>query len=373
MNRFKRWQILGAIALGIFLLVGLLLAPAQVPDHIGSTYTRGPSGYGAWYSWMETQGATISRWRRPAMELDQPEGSVLIQIYSRPRSLTADWELQDWVQAGNTLIAVGVEQPVTGAKFRSAIMTPWGLGRVETRRRRSGGENALWGDRFGAVVWREQRGEGEIIAVTTPFLAANAYQDHPANFQLLAHLVLQPGAELGEGVDFTARPVWVDEYIHGYRDPAPADADPTPGNIWAYLAQTPLLPMAIQGGILAVVAIAALNRRFGPVQIPPVPPENNSQAYIEALAAVLSRAKQHRFALDLLTPEAQRQLQESLGFGPAPMTHEELRAAWIAQGRSPQAIQALLNLKPNPRPSEAELLATLQAWQEVLGTSELKP
>ncbi|MEA5420637.1 DUF4350 domain-containing protein [Spirulina sp. CCNP1310] len=371
MNRFKRWQIVGAVALGLFLLVGLLLAPAQVPDHIGSTYTRGPSGYGAWYSWMETQGATISRWRRPATELEQPEGSVLIQIYSHPRSLSEDWELDTWVREGNTLIAVGVNQPVTGAKFRSAIMTPWGLGRVETRRRRLGEENKLWGDRFGAVVWREQRGEGEIIAVSTPFLAANAYQDHPANFQLLAHLALQPGEELGETLDFTARPVWVDEYLHGYRDPDPADTEETPDNIWAYFARTPLLPMAIQGGILGLVAIAALNRRFGPVQIPPVPPENNSQAYIEALAAVLSKAEQHRFALDILTPEATRQLQESLGFGPTPMTPEELRAAWIAQGKSPQALQALL--KPNPRPSEAELIATLQAWQNVLDSPEPKP
>jgi len=371
MDRFKRWQIVGAIALGILLLVGLFLAPAQVPDHIGSTYTRGPSGYGAWYGWMETQGATISRWRRPATELEQPEGSVLIQIYSHPRSLSEDWELDAWVRDGNTLIAVGVEQPVTGAKFRSAIMTPWGLGRVETRRRRLGEENKLWGDRFGAVVWREQRGEGEIIAVSTPFLAANAYQEHPANFQLLAHLALQPGEELGETLDFTARPVWVDEYLHGYRDPDPTNGEETaPDNIWAYFARTPLLPMAIQGGILGLVAIAALNRRFGPVQIPPVPPENNSQAYIEALAAVLSKAEQHRFALDLLTPEATRQLQESLGFGPTPMTPEELRAAWIAQGKSPQALQALLN--PNPRPSEADLIATLQAWQNVLKSLEPK-
>ncbi|TVQ50910.1 MAG: DUF4350 domain-containing protein, partial [Spirulina sp. DLM2.Bin59] len=190
----------------------------------------------------------------------------------------------------------------------------------------------------------------------------------------LAHLALQPGEELGEAIDFTARPVWVDEYLHGYRDPDPTNGEETaPDNIWAYFARTPLLPMAIQGGILVMVAIAALNRRFGPVQIPPVPPENNSQAYIEALAAVLSKAEQHRFALDLLTPEATRQLQESLGFGPTPMTPEELQAAWVAQGKPPQALQALLNLKPNPRPTEADLIATLQAWQKVLDSPEPNP
>jgi len=52
------------------------------------------------------------------------------------------------------------------------------------------------------------------------------------------------------------------------------------------------------------------------------------------------------------------------------MTPEELRAAWIAQGKSPQALQALLN--PNPRPSEADLIATLQAWQNVLKSLEPK-
>jgi hypothetical protein len=48
---------------------------------------------------------------------------------------------------------------------------------------------------------------GEITFVVNAFLAANAYLNAPGNFALLTDLVTRNGGQ-----------VWVDEYLHGYRD-----------------------------------------------------------------------------------------------------------------------------------------------------------
>jgi hypothetical protein len=359
---------------GFFLLLSVAIAPAQTPLYSGSTYTRGPEGYGAWYAWAQAEGMDLQRWQRPAADFsathaDSP-GQTFLQIYP---SLIPDPspspELAAWISAGNTLVQVGVRQPVTAAPFESTPNTPWGAGELDTRRRKLAATAGIWSDPFGAIAWRESVGHGEVIRVTTPFLAANAYQETRANFQLLAHLVVQPQDPLGTAIDFQARSVWVDEYLHGYEDEGAIATDSDRDTLWGYLAQTALAPLVIQGAIVTLIALIALNRRFGAAQPLTAPMENNSQAYINALASVLAKAEQHHFVLQLLSAEKQRQLQHQLGLGSTLLTPDDLRAAWVEQGRSLRDLNPVLHLQTKSRLSKGELQQWLQQWEAIASQS----
>jgi hypothetical protein len=67
LKAWKNWGIV-AIALGSLLLLTVIAAP-QNPRLSGSTYSHAPSGYGAWYEFMEQQGVSMQRWEQPFSEL----------------------------------------------------------------------------------------------------------------------------------------------------------------------------------------------------------------------------------------------------------------------------------------------------------------
>ena len=83
----------------------------------------------------------------------------------------------------------------------------------------------------------------------TPYLAANAYANEPGNFAFLANLVQQAGGT-----------IYVDEYIHGYKD-SDVVVEEVAGSWINYLAETPLLIAAAQ--VLVVLLIALLANRLG--------------------------------------------------------------------------------------------------------------
>jgi hypothetical protein len=99
--------------------------------------------------------------------------------------------------------------------------------------------------------------------------------------------------------------------------------------------------------------------------------ENNSQAYIQALASVLAKAEQHHFVLQLLSAEKQRQLQHQLGLGSALLAPDELRAAWVERGRSLRDLNRVLLPLTKTRLSTAELRQWLQQWDAI--ASSLSP
>jgi hypothetical protein len=373
---FRHWPRGVLILVGFALLLSVAIAPAQVPLYSGSTYTRGPEGYGAWYAWAQDEGMALQRWQRPAADFPAAHsaspGQTFLQIYPSitPNPVISP-ELAAWIRAGNTLVQLGIRQPVTAAPFHRQPNTPWGAGEIDTRRRKLEATAGIWTDPYGAIAWRESVGNGEIIRVITPFLAANAYQARLANFQLLAHLVLQPQAPLGEAINVQARAVWVDEYLHGYEDEGAIASGEAQDSVWGYLARTALAPLVLQGAIASIIALIALNRRFGLAQPLASPVENNSQAYIQALASVLAKAEQHHFVLQLLSAEKQRQLQHQLGLGSALLAPDELRAAWVERGRSLRDLNRVLLPLTKTRLSTAELRQWLQQWDAI--ASSLSP
>lgn len=302
----RRW--LWAFLL-IPLLVVLIFASLRAPAMQGSTYSRAPSGYGAWYASLQQQGITVKRWQRPLEELMEvpslPKGEevthhggknnppagilsrlqeapiTLVQIANGREKVSLPIAHQDWIEQGNVVVLLGVRSPVTNAPFSSSVPSPAGAVKVETRRRHTevaAVQAILLKDAAGAVVWEQVLGQGKIISVVTPHLAANAYQNEPGNFKLLTKLVTAPG-----------NLIWIDEYSHGFRDQKPIAKDRS-GSLARYLAQTSLPVLAMQALIILLVLIWEKNQRFGlPVKLLPSKLDN-SEAYIQALAGVLQKA-----------------------------------------------------------------------------------
>jgi hypothetical protein len=302
------------------------------------------------------------------------------------REVVSDSE-KKWVEQGNTLVKLGVRAPVTPAPFSSLHPASAGEIKIDTGRRYPSAKKQVLDDRFGAIVWKKPVGKGTVYFASTSHLAANAYQDFPGNYEFLAGLVTQEGGEpeiegteqalavkliqnlshpQSQGTSKILNKVWVDEYIHGYKDPEVIERE-YEGNLFTYLAKTPLFPVLIQGTIILLVAIFAGWNRFGQPVTLSAPQVDNSEAYIQALAGVLQKANSTDFAVETIGKEEQLQLQKALLLGQGSLESETLTNAWVQQtGRKAAELSELL---PSPshkrRISDSDLLAWLGKWQQI--------
>lgn len=357
MNFFKpRWAILAAISLGCLVFLTFFLAPSRDRLSSGSTYSRAPDGYGAWYAFMEKRGTPVRRWERSFAGLENQTSIALLRVRGGLGGFKIDSAERLWIERGNTLITLGVWQPVTEAPFRSLIESSQGQVKIETGRRAplENEQTQRLGDRFGAIVWEETLKKGRAIWIVTPHFAANTYQNEPGNFAFLTQLLTE-----------TKQPIWVDEYLHGYRDLKGEKEEVTIESWVDYLARTPLLPIAVQGGIILLVAIVAQNRRFGRPQTIEPPETNNNKAYIQALASVLHKAGSRDFIAKTIGKAEQLALQEHLGLGTNLLEPEAVLSAWEAQtGGSAAELQSLLQSASKLK-SDRQFLTWLEKWQTI--------
>ncbi len=355
--RNKRLWGLGAIALGIIVLLMLIASSGSDAQLRGSSYNRTPDGYGAWYSYMEERGTPITRWRKPADDLADETGITLVRVsggFLNPFSS----DLNSWLSRGNRLVQVGHHGRVTDAQFSSIVSSDVGAITLKTRRRNlneSSGSTLVLQDDYGAIAWSRTYGDGEVIFIVPSDFAANAYQDAPGNYEFLAQLVAQEGDRL-----------LIDEYIHGYKD-ADVILEEVAASWLDYLAQTPLTALFLQGTVMVLIGFWAANRRSRP-PMPLSPPEtNNSKAYIEALASVLQKAENRDFVVDVIGREEQRQIQRRMGLGSDWVEPEQLLHAWQQQTGRPAA-ELNTVLRPyweHQKLSESALVAWIRAIQSV--------
>ncbi|HEY9691552.1 MAG TPA: DUF4350 domain-containing protein [Oculatellaceae cyanobacterium] len=370
----KRWLWISAIALIAIILLTLFTAPNTSKVNSGSTYSRFPDGYGAWYAFMEKQGTPVKRWQKPFADLagvatdevpslikyseSQIANSItLLRVYSQLNEDSLDSQQQKWVEKGNTLVILGVKKPVTEARFITFQQSTVGSVKIDTRRRLpklEQGEQQL-GDRFGSIVWQQKLDKGQVIYATTPYLAANAYQEQPGNYQLLAKLVTQSGNR-----------ILVDEYIHGYKDPEVITKEDG-ADLISYLSKTPLFAALVQVSIIILVLVWANNKRLGSSIALKAPVVDNSEAYIQALASVLQKAESSEFVLEAVGKQEQLQLQKALGLGSTLVDHQILVSAWVQQTGKPatELQQALKVQSMKRRIKEKQLLDWLEKWQKI--------
>lgn len=386
LSKRKLW-VFGAIAIVALVLITVLAAPANDKLTSGSTYNRAPEGYGAWYAFMEKRGTPIERWRKPFEDLAKSEDikppATLLRINSKTASNFPDAQEQTWIEKGNTLVILGVRQPVTEAPFSTLQQSDVGSVKIDTTRRNKSTNitKQRLGDRFGAVVWEEKIGKGQVIYAATPNLAANAYQDSQGNYEFLAQLVTNSGVR-SQGLEVRGQKsgvfliqnlkseiqnqVWVDEYIHGYKDSESIKREKKQ-DVFSYFVQTPVFPAVVQGLILLLVAIWAGSRRFGKPVTLSAPAVNNSEAYIQALAGVLQKADSSEFVADVVGKEEQLQLQKALFLGQESLDSKTLVDAWVKQtGRPAAELEQVLQMRsPKRRMSERELLTWLEKWEQI--------
>lgn len=356
------------LVIGAIILLMLVIAPASSGRiNSGSTYRINPDGYGAWYAYMQGREAPIQRWEKPGydlMENEELETPVtFIHVDSRftrnrraySRFYFVSETEQNWIRQGNVLVILGVKTPVTEAPFSTLHGSPFGEVKIETKRRKGNASQVLLGDEFGAMVWQETIGQGKVIYVNSPYLAANAYQDIPGNYEFLANLV-------SEG----DRPIFIDEYSHGYKAPEVIEQEQQQ-NLVNYLLKTPVFPALVQGLLVVIVLIWANNRRLGQLNPVSTPGLENSKAYIQALAGVLQKAGRRDFIVEVVGKEEQLQLQKALGLGSVFLDAETLSQAWSDKtGRpSTELMQQLQVISKPRRLRELDLLRWLKKWAAI--------
>lgn len=358
MKSSRRGLWIGLGLIGVLLILALTLLPTNRPITRGSTFSRAPDGYGAWYAYMREQGVTLERWQRPPERLWESEDNqpvTMIQVFPAEQwVMRYNWNR--WVEKGNTLIVLRSQQPVTPAPFSSQLTSKSfgdvGPVQIQTRRRQnnlSNPDKPLLRDDYGVVVWQQSMGAGVMIEATTPHIGANAYQDSPGNFSFLAAVVRANSAPNAT--------VFVDEYLHGYEELQPEDQVDEGQASWvSYLAQTPLALVVVQA-IALCLALLWGYQRIGPPTVIPQPAQNNSEAYISALAGVLREAKSTHFVVEMVTRAEQLRLQKSLGLGQLLVDDATLVGTWVQQTkRSPTDLTPLLELgKRNTRLTEKDL------------------
>ncbi|MBO0350415.1 DUF4350 domain-containing protein [Phormidium pseudopriestleyi FRX01] len=364
----RKLGVFAVLAIGAIILLTFVMAPANSGRiNNGSTYRLNPDGYGAWYAYMEAREVPIQRWKKPGYELIESEAIdpsvTLIHVdsrFTRERRGESDSNLlseleQNWVKQGNIIVILGITTPVTEAPFSTLQESDFGEIKIDTMRRNRNASQVLLGDEFGAMVWQENIGQGKVIYANTPYLAANAYQDMPGNYEFLANLV-------SEG----DRPIFIDEYSHGYKDTEVIEREQRQ-TLVNYFLQTPVFPALVQGILLIIVLIWANNRRLGQLNRLSTPGLENSKAYIQALAGVLQKAGRRDFIVEVVGKEEQLQLQKALGLASVPLDYETLAQAWAEKtGRPATELMQQLQVISQPRRlRKFNLLGWVKKWAAI--------
>ncbi len=355
-----------SILVAALLLFTLLMAPNN-PQSDGSSYSRSPEGYGAWYAQVERSGQEIERWRKPIAEVydtgkktKKSPRTTFIRITNQPTLTPIN---QPWIESGNRLILIGPDRassPVTAANFFSELSIPSGKLKIATTRRyvsinpqKNANREVLVADQHGALVWKKRIGQGEVIHILPTFLAANAYQNEAQNFAYLKSLT-------------QGDRILMDEYIHGYRDGETAEKEGK-GDLFEFFSKTPIALLVLQTMVILGVLIYGKNWRFGKVRALASPPVNNSRAYIQALSGILQKANSTDFVTETLSAAQLKQLQRSLGLGTSPIAPETLLQTWREQtGRSIAEFQTVfLSSHRHKKLSEAELTQWLTHLQKL--------
>jgi hypothetical protein len=368
---FKQYWQLGLLAIVAIVLLTIISATGGDGRQVGSSYSIAANGYNAWYQMMIERGIKIHRWQKLFPQITTiplyQQGTTLLQIQPQLEQLAITNQQQAWVRQGNTLIMLGITAPAMEIPFKTDLASPQGNIKIETTRRfradintsyleKDTSKQTILSDRSGSVITQFNLGEGRIIIATTPYLAANAYQDFQPNYELLAELVTKDRQQ-----------VLVDEYIHGYIerdrksiiDPKTGDVNinDRDGDALKYLASTPLIIVFLNLGLGLLMLIWQQNRRFGKVIVPKSPEIDNGEAYIQALGGVLYQANRAEFVLQHIGKAEQLALQQKLGLGKERLVESQiLITAWENQTQLPtDDLRFVLELM-----SEAQQIAPAQ-------------
>lgn len=285
------WLAAAAIVVCAFAAIGLIgdvVAPApQGPA--SSSYATAPTGVAAWAELLRRAGHPVRQLRSPVGSASLGPGSTLVVLGARRLPAADARGIGRFVRAGGRLVIGGGDPRATlpallrdppawtasGTRLARALGTAPELAGVRTvdtagEGAFGGGGRPLLGDPpAGSLLLVRTLGRGRIDLLADASPLQNRLLSSADNAQL--SIGLAGGGE---------RPVVFDETLHGFG--AATGLAALPARWW----------LALAGLALAAAAWAlARGRRLGPAEPPPEATQPARSAYVEAMAATLSRAR----------------------------------------------------------------------------------
>lgn len=336
------------LAIAVMAVVGVLQGQRNgTTVETYSTYDSNSGGFRAWYQLLEREGLRTSRFEERATFLDRYTkalviGAPPISLETLTAVTPGDGStVASWVRDGGRLLIVGngplaevvssdLHLAKVGDSSTKRSTNPFvapSLARLGVRNVAAGngdrlslakGQTALLSDRRGVLVERHALGRGEVIQLVDGALFRNADIGRPDRARLAYALASFVGA---------TDPLAFDETVHGYY---------TPEHWWQVLPRRFVLAILF-GGIVLLIAFAGAAIRLGPPRVLAPPPAPTSAEYLDALTALMERARAAAASL----AQALRSTRQMLGarFGipedaPATLVAErierkELREAFL--------------------------------------------
>lgn len=333
--------VFAATVIGV-LAYGRQVALDSLPHSTYSTNDTGPNGYQALYNVLRSSGVEVSRFSRVLGVLDADVGTLVLSTYAIDPMMTAkpmdahdSADLKAFVERGGRLVVLdddfaGSQDVVPGVATVTAAKATVAVPLARDRYTAGVGSVAapieavfpfatrigvpLLANDKGIVAIAYSLGKGTVIAIAAPLLFSNS------------HIAASDNARFAYNVISGHGPIAFDEYVHGYDDDL---------SFWAALPVPVRAAVWIVGAIVLVGLIGA-NVPFAPAVPLDPPEERDSSAYIDAMGALLRRARAARAAIDAFAADAARR---RLGGEPAKAARD-----------------CLERLREIPNPSDATLL-----------------
>jgi Domain of unknown function (DUF4350) len=301
--------IVAAIVISV-LAFGREAARNSLPHSTYSSTDTGPNGYRALYGILQSANVPVSRFSRVLGVLDANVGTLVLATYAidpNPQPMDSHDKalLKDFVERGGRLVVLdydfegnndiipGIAKGTT-AKATDAIAIARNSFTTGVQRVAGPIESVfpfatrigvpLLANDAGIVAIAYKIGKGTVIAITAPALFSNA------------HLASADNARFAYNVIAGHGPVAFDEYVHGFNDGLSFwGALPVPVRVAAYIV-----------GAILLISVIGANVPFAPTVPLDPPDERDSSAYIDAMAALMRRARAGRAAIESFAADAAR-------------------------------------------------------------------
>lgn len=344
-----------AIAAFILLAAGAAVAALLIWESGGrgrpfSSHGTLPRGSKAFYLLLQESGHPVQRWECPLTMLPaEGAGEVLFIAEPRrrpPRPVEAE-ALRAWVERGNRLVLLGLEQPALYEAFDLELAATHtlpeplrfkadlphalmeGVKYLEFRAAatftgRSGGLILAGEGEDSYILWKAA-GEGEIIAVTDAGMITNEALGRGDNLIFLLNAAGAFDEPLG---------VLIDEYHHGFGRERPLLA-PSAGPAFNTYLTWPALQLAL----FTLLLLITLGRRFAAPRPLPGPSPRALAHTIAAAASIYRKAGARRAPFTYLHAGLKRRLirKYRLSYDPEPAEIAELGES--AAGLERQALE----------------------------------
>lgn len=323
----RKILIITGAAFVLLIVLGFLLAPADVDSQSPTTYSAASGGAKAGFLLLRELGYHVERWEKPHSALQGDSHTVL--ILADPRMIPDAKEkaaVAKFLAGGGRVIATGLTGgmflPVnssdynpepTGLSKEYDASTPAAVTRAAPKISlipyaswSKGTAIPLYGAKDNVYAVQMPHGQGEAIwlASATPFTNSGIQLTGNLEFVLAA---------IG---DPQQTRVLFDEYVHGY-------GDHNRENEKGHPLTTALL---LQSAVLALAALLTFSRRSGPLRPVPPPSRLAPLEFVETLGGLYQQAHASAVAVDVYYQRFQYWITRRLGLNKNAAPEEIARA-----------------------------------------------